>query len=247
MNLIGIIPARYASTRFPGKPLVKLGDKIIIRHVYEKAREALKIVYVATDDQRIFEAVTGFGGKAVMTSSSHRSGTDRCKEALDLAEEESNLKFDAVINIQGDEPFIQAKQIKQLAGLLEEADSQIVTLVKKITNGEDIFDPNKPKVVLDKMANALLFSRSAIPYLRGSKPEKWIEEGSFLKHIGIYGYRSQILREITRLEPSDIEIAESLEQLRWLSNGYKIKTALTEHESIGIDTPEDLEKALKML
>jgi 3-deoxy-manno-octulosonate cytidylyltransferase (CMP-KDO synthetase) len=244
MNILGIIPARFASTRFPGKPLVMLGDKSIIHHVYDKASKSLKWAYVATDDQRIFDAVKHFGGNVVMTSSSHRSGTDRCSEALDIIEKETSVKFDAVINIQGDEPFIQPEQINQLAELFSDPVSQITTLVKKISNPEDIFDPHKPKVVIDNHGFALIFSRSPVPFLRGLAKENWPGEFTFYKHIGIYGYRSNVLREITLLHPSDIEIAESLEQLRWLSNGYRIKTALTSHESIGIDTPEDLEKAI---
>lgn len=246
MNIVGIIPARFASTRFPGKPLMMIGDKTIIHHVYAKASQALQWVYVATDDQRIFDEVNKFGGRAVMTSPEHRSGTDRCAEALTIIEKENNLSFDIVINVQGDEPFIQAEQITKLAGLFSDSKTQISTLVKEISKSEDIFDPNKPKVVMDNAGFALLFSRSPIPYLRGFKPEQWPGDFKFFKHIGIYGYRSNVLREITLLPPSDIEIAESLEQLRWLSNGYKIKTAITSHESIGIDTPEDLEKALKL-
>jgi 3-deoxy-manno-octulosonate cytidylyltransferase (CMP-KDO synthetase) len=247
MKILGIIPARYASTRFPGKPLVMLGDKVIVRHVYEKSKEALKWVYVATDDQRIFDEVSNFGGKAVLTSGKHRSGTDRCAEALELIEKETSVKFDIVINIQGDEPFIHPGQITQLADLFIDSASQITTLVKIISNPEDIFDPNKPKVVLDINGFALIFSRSPVPYLRGLSKEKWPGDFVFYKHIGIYGYRTNVLREINHLPPSDIELAESLEQLRWLSHGYKIKTAITSHESIGIDTPEDLEKAIEKL
>jgi 3-deoxy-manno-octulosonate cytidylyltransferase (CMP-KDO synthetase) len=246
MNVLGIIPARFASTRFPGKPLAMLGDKPIIRHVYDKSKEALKWVYVATDDQRIFDEVKSFGGKVVMTSTSHRSGTDRCAEALKIIENESAVKFDAVINIQGDEPFILPQQVSQLAELFKDSASQITTLVKEINNPEDIFDPNKPKVVLDMNGFAMIFSRSPVPFLRGLAKEDWPGDYIFYKHIGIYGYRASVLKEITHLPASDIEIAESLEQLRWLSNGYKIKTAITSHESIGIDTPEDLEKAINL-
>jgi 3-deoxy-manno-octulosonate cytidylyltransferase (CMP-KDO synthetase) len=246
MNILGIIPARFASTRFPGKPLVLLGDKPIIQHVYDKSKPALEWIYVATDDKRIFDEVKRFGGKVVMTSSSHRSGTDRCAEALEIIEKKSAVKFDVVINIQGDEPFIQEEQISQLAELFKDPASQITTLVKEINKREDIFDPNKPKVVLDTNGFALIFSRSPVPFLRGLAKEDWPGDYIFYKHIGIYGYRASVLKEITHLPASDIEIAESLEQLRWLSNGYKIKTAVTTHESIGIDTPEDLEKALDL-
>ena len=247
MNVVGIIPARYASSRFPGKPLVMLGGKSIIHHVFDKCIQALDKVYVATDDKRIFDAVMDFGGNAVMTSDHHRSGTDRCAEAIEIIEKESPVKFDAVINIQGDEPFIHPEQIHHLAGLFSDPATEIATLVRKISQTEDIFDPNKPKVVLDKNGFALLFSRSPIPYLRGISKDQWPSGTIFYKHVGIYGYRVKVLKEITHLQASDIELAESLEQLRWLSNGYRIKTAVTDHESIGIDTPEDLEKAIMLL
>jgi len=246
MNIIGIIPARFASTRFPGKPLMMLGEKTIIQQVYYKAQQTIEIVYVATDDQRIFDEVKRFGGKVVMTSSEHRSGTDRCAEALDIIEKETSYHFDVVINIQGDEPFIQPEQISLLAELFNDPLTQISTLAKQISNTEDIFDSNKPKVVMDNSGFALIFSRSPVPFIRGLAKESWPGDYSFYKHIGIYGYRSNVLREITLLPPSEIELAESLEQLRWLSNGYKIKTARTSHESIGIDTPEDLEKAIEL-
>jgi 3-deoxy-manno-octulosonate cytidylyltransferase (CMP-KDO synthetase) len=247
MNTLALIPARYASTRFPGKPLVMLGDKPIIQHVWDKSAGILSHIYVATDDTRIYDTVNKFGGKAVMTSEHHRSGTDRCAEALEKVEAATGLKFDAVINIQGDEPFIRPEQIKQLACLFDDPSCQIGTLVKKIIDQEDIFDPNKPKVVLDNNGFALIFSRSPIPYLRGTDLKDWPGGHVFYKHIGIYSYRADVLRQITKLPPSDIEQAESLEQLRWLSNGYRIKTAVTSHESIGIDTPADLERAMKFL
>jgi len=247
MKILGIIPARYASTRFPGKPLIMLGNKPIIRHVYEKSKLALKWIYVATDNQQIFDEVESFGGQVVMTSSLHKSGTDLCSEALKIIENKISEKFDAVINIQGDEPFIYPEQILQLAELFNDPASQITTLVKKIMTPEDIFDSNKPKVVLDKNGFAIIFSRSPVPYLRGLKKEDWPGEFTFYKHIGIYGYSARVLQEITLLPPSEIEKAESLEQLRWLYNGYKIKTAITIYESLGIDTPEDLEKAIKLL
>jgi 3-deoxy-manno-octulosonate cytidylyltransferase (CMP-KDO synthetase) len=247
MNIVGIIPARYASVRFPGKPLVMLGNKVIVHHVYEKSKEAMKWVYVATDDLRIFDTVKEFGGQAVMTSASHRSGTDRCAEALKIIENETSVKFDAVINIQGDEPFIRPEQISQLSELFNDPAVQITTLVKKISDPADIFDPNKPKVVIDNSGFALIFSRSPVPYLRGLAKEAWPGKFIFYKHIGIYGYRTNVLLEIIQLPPSESELAESLEQLRWLSYGYKIKTAVTSYENIGIDSPEDLERALKLL
>lgn len=244
MNSLGIIPARYASTRFPGKPLVQINGKTMIQRVYEQASKArLQNVLVATDDERIMAEVERFGGKAVLTASSHQSGTDRCFEAYTLF----NQPCDFVINIQGDEPFIQPEQINLVIDLFSSPETQLGTLVKKINNQTELFNPNSPKVILDKQHQALYFSRHPIPYVRGAEPEQWLQRQTFYKHIGIYGYRSDILAQITQLPPSDLEVSESLEQLRWLQNNYRIATALTTLENIGIDTPEDLEKALAQL
>ncbi len=245
MNFVGIIPARYASTRFPGKPLADIKGKPMIQHVYEQASKALDYVYVATDDQRIFDAVIQFGGKAVMTSSKHQSGTDRIAEAIDIIHKEIPERFDAIINIQGDEPFIKPEQIKEIISCFDNPLAKIATLVKKVENTEDIFDINKPKVVINKKMQAILFSRSPIPYIRNSEKDDWIKKHTFYKHVGMYAYKVKTLQELTELEQSDLEIAESLEQLRWIENGYAIYTALTKFESFGIDTPEDLEKMLK--
>jgi len=247
MIISGIIPARYGSTRFPGKPLAMLGNKSIIRRVYEQAAQILDKVYVASDDKRIEEEVLSFGGNFIMTSDKHRSGTDRCAEALGHIRETENDNPDVIINIQGDEPFIRPEQISQLKDLFSSFDVEIATLVKKIDSFQDLLDVNKPKVAIAQNATALYFSRSLIPYVRDSEQGQWMEEQDFYKHIGIYGYRADTLLSICKLHASPLEIAESLEQLRWLENGYKIHTALTPYESIGIDTPEDLENAKVLL
>lgn len=242
LNIAGIVPARYASSRFPGKPLVLIGTKPMIQLVYEQASKALDLVYVATDDSRIFDCVTGFGGKAIMTSELHRSGTDRCAETAEKLRQEG-IGIDVVINIQGDEPFIKPDQIKLLANCFADDDVRIATLVRKVKEGEDIFNPNQVKAILDTKGYAIYFSRSAIPYFRDAEMSGWTARHSYYKHIGLYAYRSDTLMQLTMLPQSDLEKAESLEQNRWLENGFRIKTALTVWENIGIDTPEDLEKA----
>ena len=247
MKILGIIPARYNSTRFPGKPLALLGNKPIIQWVYEKSALAIEDICVATDDERIFDCVNNFGGQAVITSLKHQSGTDRCREALEIMETMNQSHYKIVVNIQGDEPFIDPKQIRQLIDLFNDPNTQIATLAKEITVESDIFDPNRPKVVTDINGFALLFSRSPIPFIRNSHKDDWINTFKYFKHIGIYAYKSEILRKISMLTPSSLEIAESLEQLRWLENGYRIKIGHTPFENIGIDTPEDLELAKKLI
>jgi 3-deoxy-manno-octulosonate cytidylyltransferase (CMP-KDO synthetase) len=242
-----IIPARYASTRFPGKPLVRLGNKTMIQRVYEQAGKAVDMVYVATDDERILNAVRDFGGKAVLTSTDHFSGTDRCAEAVEKIMNETGQRVDIVINIQGDEPFISPEQINLLKSCFNDINVQIATLIRKTEPGEDIFNTNQVKVILDSEGNAIYFSRTAIPYYRGLDPAEWSEKHLFFKHLGLYAYTTEILKKITRLARSPLEIAESLEQNRWLENGLKIRTAVTDHESISIDTPDDLERALRHL
>lgn len=240
MRFIGIIPARYASTRFPGKPLVKLGGKYMIERVYEQVTASLEYAYVATDDQRIFDAVKAFGGNVVMTSPDHQSGTDRIEEAVSKIEGE----YDVILNIQGDEPFIQRSQIETVCQCFDDPATQIATLGKPF--GADmtaISNPNSPKIAVDNNGYAMYFSRSVIPFIRGKEADEWAASYPFLKHIGLYAYRRNVLREITQLPQSSLEKAESLEQLRWLQNGYKIKVGLTEVETIGIDTPNDLAKA----
>ncbi|MCY1721433.1 3-deoxy-manno-octulosonate cytidylyltransferase [Prolixibacteraceae bacterium Z1-6] len=243
MKFVGIIPARYESTRFPGKPLAIIKDKPMIQWVYENVSKALDEVFVATDDSRIFEAVEAFGGKVVNTLSTHQSGTDRCAEAATKIAEK--VDFDVVVNIQGDEPFIKAEQIETLKSCFE-SDADIATLVKKIDSSEELFNPNRPKVVIDANNNALYFSRSPIPYIRGSEEKDWLLKNTFWAHIGMYAFKAEVLQQITKLKQGKLELAESLEQLRWLENGYRIKTAETQTQSIGIDTPKDLDAALSL-
>lgn len=245
MKIIGIIPARYASTRFPAKPLVDIEGKSMIQRVYEQATKAKMIsaVVVATDDNRIAEHVMSFGGNVVMTSESHQSGTDRCFEAINLFSKDA----DVVINIQGDEPFIHPEQIDLVASCFASADVQIATLVKKVTTEEELFNVNTPKVILNKNKEAILFSRQTIPHIRGEEMHDWLKNHTFYKHIGIYAYRTKVLAEITALKQSPLELAESLEQLRWLENGYKIKVEITDFESVAVDTPDDLKKLAKFL
>jgi 3-deoxy-manno-octulosonate cytidylyltransferase (CMP-KDO synthetase) len=239
----GIIPARYASSRFPGKPLAMIGNRPMIQRVYEQASKSLDLVYVATDDLRIFNAVKSFGGKAVMTSTTHMSGTDRCEEAAATIMSETGIRTDIIVNIQGDEPFIRPEQIDILKECFSDKDVTIATLVRMTEPGEDIFNPNQPKVVIGTSGDALYFSRAAIPYIRDCEINEWTYKHRFYKHIGLYAYRYDILKELTALKRSELEITESLEQNRWIENGYKIRTAVTIWESFGIDTPEDLEKA----
>ena len=247
MRVLILIPARYASSRFPGKPLAEIGQKPMIQHVVEKAVSVGDDVFVATDDERIFERVKAFGGQAVMTSAEHKSGTDRCFEAYRNIAERHKKSYDVVVNIQGDEPFILPEQVRSLIACFEDGGIQIATLAKRFENNADIFDPNKVKVICSARQTALYFSRSAIPYCRGVEQEDWLNAVPFYKHVGMYAYRPEVLREITALSQGTLEKAESLEQLRWLENGYTIAVRLTEHESIGIDTPEDLERAKMLL
>ncbi|HSM49114.1 MAG TPA: 3-deoxy-manno-octulosonate cytidylyltransferase [Draconibacterium sp.] len=244
MKFIAIIPARYESTRFPGKPLALINNKPMIQWVYENVVKTVDEAWVATDDERILKAVENFGGRAIETLSTHQSGTDRCAEAARKIGE--NYDFDVVINVQGDEPFIQTKQIELLKSCFS-TDTEIATLIKKIDSNEELFNPNRPKVVTDNKQNALYFSRSPIPFVRGTENENWVSVQLFWAHIGMYAYKKEVLQKISKLNQGVLEMAESLEQLRWLENGFKIKTAVTEHQSIGIDTPEDLELALQLL
>lgn len=243
----GIIPSRFASSRFPGKPLAMIGNKSMIQRVYEQAAKSLNLVYVATDDRRIYDAVMNFGGKAVMTSEDHQSGTDRCAEAADLVEAEAGVKIEIVVNIQGDEPFIKPEQIDLVKEGFTSDEVQITTLVRKAEPGEDIFNPNQPKVILNNKGDAIYFSRAAIPYIREAEKSEWTTKHAYYKHIGLYAYRTETLRLITRLARSPLEISESLEQNRWIENGFRIRTAVTIWESLGIDTPDDLARAKSFL
>jgi len=246
MKIIGVIPARFASTRFPGKPLIDIFGKSMIRRVYEQASKSamLSSVVVATDDQRIFDHVTSFGGEVVMTSAHHQSGTSRCHEVV---EKLSHLLPDVVINIQGDEPFIDPQQIDLLANMFSDKKIEIATLVKKIRSSDELFNPNVVKSVKGKDGRALYFSRSPIPFMRGAEQTEWMQKGTFYKHIGIYAYRTEILKEIVQFPPSPLEIAESLEQLRWIENGLAIYTSETDFEGFAVDTPEDLAKIINTL
>lgn len=242
MQFLAIIPARYSSTRFPGKPLAMLGGKPVVQHVYERAQAVFDRVAVATDDERIAACVKTFGGMAVMTAPTHRSGTDRAFEAF----QKLGGDADVVVNIQGDEPFVHASQLEALKSLFNDSRTDIGTLVKPFpadTSWDTLANPNTPKVVLAADGSALYFSRSVIPYLRGSERDAWPARHTYYKHIGLYAYRADVLRRITVMQPGVLEQAESLEQLRWLENGLRIRTAQTHIETIGIDTPEDLQRA----
>jgi len=243
MKFVGIIPARYASTRFPGKPLAVLGGKTVIQRVYEQVEKSLDTAYVATDDERIYEHVESFGGKVVMTSPKHKSGTDRIEEAYSKI----GGDWDVVVNIQGDEPFIQQSQIATVCDCFSDPSTQIATLGKPFESMEAVKNPNSPKIVTDVNGFALYFSRSVIPFIRGYEEKDWLGRFPFLKHLGIYAYRADVLKEITQLSQSPLEIAESLEQLRWLQNGYRIRVGITNVETVGIDTPQDLERAEQYL
>lgn len=243
MAKLGIIPARYASTRFPGKPLIDINGKSMIQRVYEQACSAASLdkVVIATDDERIIAEIKRFGGEYALTRSDHQSGTDRCAEvALNFT------GFNVIINIQGDEPYIDPVQIDLLSSCFEDPQVKLATLVKKIHTDEELFNQNIPKVILNSAQEAVYFSRQTIPFLRNTAPQDWVKTFQFYKHIGIYGYATETLLKITQLKPSPLEIAESLEQLRWLENGYKIKTKITDLETIAVDTPEDLEKIIRI-
>ena len=242
LKFLAIIPARYASTRFPAKPLAILGGKPIIQRVYERVASFFEHVCVATDDQRIFDVVKEFGGEVVMTGTHHKSGTDRCYEAFCKV----GGSFDVVVNVQGDEPFIAESQLASIVDCFNDESTQIATLVKPFTEDDGLTalkNPNSPKVVVDDRSYALYFSRSVIPYYRGLPEEEWLKQHTFYKHIGLYAYRSDVLKQITSMPQSILEKVESLEQLRWLQAGLKIKVGYTSVETIGIDTKEDLERA----
>lgn len=245
MRFIAIIPARYASTRFEGKPLAMLGGKTVIERVYEQVSGVVEAI-VATDDERIYSAVKAFGGRVVMTSPDHKSGTDRCWEAYCKLGEE----YDVVLNVQGDEPFIRRSQIEAVIRCFDDAGTDIATLVCPFCEDEGLEaleNPNTAKVVLDSHSRALYFSHSVIPYLRGVERSEWLKRHTFYKHIGLYAFRSEVLRAVTSLGQSVLEQAESLEQLRWIENGYRIGVGITEAETIGIDTPEDIAHAEEYL
>lgn len=242
MKFIALIPARFASTRFPGKPLALLGGKPIIQHVYERVHRVFEDTFVATDDQRILDCVMSFGGRAIMTGTHHKSGTDRCYEALT----KSGVDADVVVNVQGDEPFIADSQLESIRRCFDDERTQIATLVQPFTPGDGwaaLSNPNSPKVVVDNDDYAVYFSRSVIPYLRGVAEEEWLSRHTYYKHIGLYAYRADVLARITQMPQGRLEKAESLEQLRWLEAGLRIKVGYTDVKTIGIDTPADLQAA----
>lgn len=243
MNILGLIPSRYASTRFPGKPLAMIGSKSMIQRVYIQASKAFSDVVVATDDQRIFDHVKSFGGNVVMTSENHQSGTDRCAEAATKYCEQTGKTFDAVINIQGDEPFVRPDQLKSLGDLFADKTVELATLIKQ-ADPDEIFNENAVKVVTNLKDEAIYFSRSPIPFMRGANKEDWASKHIYYRHIGVYAYRFDILQQITKLPQSSIELCEKLEQNRWLENGYKIKITRTDFQGLAVDTPEDLQKIL---
>lgn len=248
MRTLVVIPARYASTRFPGKPLALLGGKPIIQWVWEHVNQAAESTdaMVATDDERILQAVRQFGGQCMLTADTHRSGTDRCGEVLRSLEAQEQ-QYDVVINVQGDEPFVEVGQIKALVDCFAVPDTQIATLKTVIRSAQELNSPNNVKVICSPSGRAVYFSRQPIPYLRGIDPEQWLQHQSYFKHVGIYAFRAQVLKEVTCLSPSPLEMSESLEQLRWLENGYAIQVAETTKANIGIDTPEDLMAAEQFL
>ena len=242
--ILGVIPARYPSSRFPGKPLVQILGKSMIQRVYEQAKKSDKLadVVVATDDQRIADHVHSFGGQAVMTLAEHPSGTDRCFEVLQKA----GKAYEYIINIQGDEPFIDPSQIDLLAAVCD-GKTELATLMIPVDSEEVLFDPGEVKITANRQHEALYFSREVIPHVKGFDKKDWHKQFPYYRHVGMYAYRADILKQITSLSPSSLEKAESLEQLRWLENGFKIKLAVTHFDSHCIDTPEDVEKVLRLM
>lgn len=244
MKILGIIPARYASTRFPGKPLIDILGKSMLQRVYEQASKSKELtsVIIATDDERIASHAQSFGAKVVMTKAEHPSGTDRCFEAYKNFGEE----FDYIINIQGDEPFIDPSQIDLLANICD-GNTELATLMIKCNSHAVLFDKGEVKITLNTNNEALYFSRMVIPFIKGVDEKEWHKHFNYFRHVGMYAYRKDVLEKVTKLHPSSLEKAESLEQLRWLENGFKIKCAETLHDSHCIDTPEDVEKVIKLM
>lgn len=248
MRTLAIIPSRYGSSRFPGKPLADIAGKSMVRRVYEQAQKAFENVCVATDDERIVAEVESFGGVAIMTSSAHQSGTDRCFEAYSKYRTMfPNREIDIIMNIQGDEPLIDPVQLKSLEKAFTEKNVYLGTMAKRIDNQEELFNPNSPKVIMDNNGYALYFSRQTIPYLRDCPKELWLTKHTYYKHIGLYAYKPEVLKAICSMERSPLEICESLEQLRWIENGLKIKVVETDSKTLAVDTPEDLEKIVRYI
>ncbi len=247
MKFLGIIPARYGSTRLEGKPLADINGKPMIQWVYEKTKQALEYVVVATDDERILKAVNAFGGEAVMTSSSHNTGTNRCLEALQIFSKIKNIDFDVIINIQGDEPMLHPDQIKTLIGCFDDPQAELATLVIPVTEAIDLDNESEVFVTFDKNMKALYFSRAVIPVVHGIERNKWMNHATFYKHLGLYAYSVKSLAEFADLPQSNLEKLEKLEQNRWIENGGNIKIGITEHQSIPVDTLEDLERIRKII
>ena len=246
MKVLGIIPARYGSTRLEGKPLLDICGKPMIQRVYEQAKKQLQQVIVATDDERIFKAVSGFGGEVVMTSPNHNTGTNRCLEAYENFTKTNDVDFDVVINIQGDEPLLDPEQLRLLVSCFDDKTTELATLVIPAKEKDDLFSGGV-FVVLDKLKNALYFSRSVIPFVRDAEKSEWTTKHTFYKHVGMYAFKPKALHEFANLQQTSLEVAESLEQNRWLENGRKIKVAITDIETIAVDTQEDLEKVRKLI
>lgn len=246
MKFLSVIPARYHSSRFEGKPLVDIFGLPMVVRVYRRALKVFDDVVIATDDYRIEEIAKKYSCNVVMTSKEHRSGTDRCAEVISCIKQYSCQKFDVVVNVQGDEPFIHIEQLNQIRDCFENNDTKIATLIKQFTKTENIFNPNSPKVIVDKDFNAIYFSRSPIPYLIGKDKDSWQDNHKYYKHIGLYAYRSDVLLQLTQLEPGILEKCESLEQLRWIESGYKIKCVETSLQSHSVDTVEDLKEILEL-
>lgn len=247
MNILGVIPARYGSTRLEGKPLVDICGKPMIQRVYEQSKKVLDHVVVATDDKRIEEAVKAFGGNVVMTSKEHTTGTNRCLEAYEIVQKDSDVNFEAVINIQGDEPLLEPEQIRCLVSCFEDPKTELATLVMPVANEGDLFNESEVFVVYDKNKRALYFSRSVIPHIRGVHKTKWLQHHTFYKHLGMYGFTTDSLKEFAEMEQTKLELTESLEQNRWIENGGVIKIEITQHDSIPVDTIDDLEKVRRIV
>lgn len=243
MKTVAIIPSRFASSRFPGKPLALINEKPMVQHVYERCLGYFDDVVVATDDQRIFNTVNSFGGQVLLTDTNHESGTDRCAEAARLLAKKK--QFDIVVNVQGDEPFVNVEQFKSLIACFNNSETQIATLLSPIKSENILFDINKVKAVVGVNGRALYFSRQAIPFMRDNPTSEWLLQHRYYLHLGVYAYRANVLQQITKLKPGILEQCEKLEQLRWLENGYAIQTAFSEHINLGVDTPSDLEDLIK--
>ena len=247
MKFLGVIPARYGSTRLEGKPLADINGKPMIQWVYEKVKLEMDHVYVATDDLRIKDAVEKFGGKAVMTAENHTTGTNRCLEALEIITSELKVSFDVIINIQGDEPMIDPEQIKTLKQCFDDDSAELATLVIPVTDSNDLVNDSEVFVTFDKNMHALYFSRAVIPVVHGVKRNEWMNKATFYKHLGLYAYTAEALKEFANLPQSNLENLEKLEQNRWMENGGVIKIGITKHQSIPVDTVDDLERIRKII